>query len=302
MAHFMKPPSAPSGDYDVDNKLAPGSVSGMRIPLGEARDIVLWGGGGLYVHSESPDVAYVIDDSELQSESKDSYILSLCGYSLGTCQVQARLKQTVWLSLSVEVVAIVGSLSGPVLNLSARRSVLGALADPSVKKINLTVDGFSIIPENYERVRDAIIRGSITVRYNRSLKNPRSGLPYGRYTPSLDILELGFSSAPSAKAIGVIIHEATHAACDIEKFDSMTITTSEILAYVAQAIVMRTKSPDAAFEEDPVVASSQPLAEIVLSGRQLSDDILKSIRKAIEDHPDYSSNASGSKMPYDGVR
>jgi hypothetical protein len=32
MAHFMKPPGISSEGYDVDNKLAPGSLQRVRIP------------------------------------------------------------------------------------------------------------------------------------------------------------------------------------------------------------------------------------------------------------------------------
>ena len=108
-------------------------------------------------------------------------------------RLKASLSNVVWLSAVIKVEARVG-IEHAMSTVSARLSLLTALADPSVKKINLTVDDFSIRPENYERVKNAIIRGSIIVRFNGSLKNPRTGLPYCRYTPYSDILELGFST------------------------------------------------------------------------------------------------------------
>ena len=55
------------------------------------------------------------------------------------------------------------------------------------------------------------------------------------------------------------------------------------------------------FQADPIILTSQILAEILLTGRELSNDLLLPIRKAIQDHPDYSSKA-GNKVGYDGVR
>jgi hypothetical protein len=56
MAHFMKPPGISSEGYDVDNKLAPGSLQRVRIPLGRTRKVALWGGAGLKVTSNNPNV------------------------------------------------------------------------------------------------------------------------------------------------------------------------------------------------------------------------------------------------------
>jgi hypothetical protein len=63
---------------------------------------------------------------------------------------------------------------------------------------------------------------------------------------------------------------------------------------------MQTKSASTTFQQDPIIGASQPLAEIVLSGRRLSNDALLHIRKAIQDHPDYSSKA-GDEAGYNGL-
>lgn len=56
MAHFLKPPGVISDGYDVDNKLAPGSIWRLRVPLGDIRDVALWGGSGLIVTANNPNV------------------------------------------------------------------------------------------------------------------------------------------------------------------------------------------------------------------------------------------------------
>lgn len=301
MAHFLKPYYEPSGDYDVDSKLAPYSVSSMRIPIGGSRDILLWGGGGL---SLSSDDFKIVPDEALRrrraTSEKDTEIVTLVGRCMGTCKLEARLKRDLWLSLSIEVIGA-EKIGTAVLNLNAKEATLAALQDPSVEKIKFTVDGFSISPENYEEVNDAIVSGSITVRYDGSLKNPQTGLPYCQYNPLSDILTVGFGSSASANTRAIIIHEATHAACDIDIFTSMTNTTSEILAYIAQTIVMTTYFPEALpIQSDPIIAASQPLATIVLSGGSLGNDKLTYIRKAIQNHPMYSSTAR-ENCRWDGV-
>lgn len=56
MAHFVRPPHSSSEGYDADNKLAPGSLWRVRIPLGKTRTVALWGGDGLKVNSNNPSV------------------------------------------------------------------------------------------------------------------------------------------------------------------------------------------------------------------------------------------------------
>jgi hypothetical protein len=56
MPHFLKPPANPPAGYDADNKLAPGSLWRVLIPLVGTRTVALRGGAGLKVTSNNPNV------------------------------------------------------------------------------------------------------------------------------------------------------------------------------------------------------------------------------------------------------
>jgi hypothetical protein len=56
MAHFVKPNGISSEGYDVDNKLAPGSLWRVRVPLGKTRLVGLCLGDGLKVTSNNTNV------------------------------------------------------------------------------------------------------------------------------------------------------------------------------------------------------------------------------------------------------
>ena len=56
MPHFLKPPASPPAGYDADNKLAPGSLWRVLIPLVGTRTVALRGGAGLKVTSNNPNV------------------------------------------------------------------------------------------------------------------------------------------------------------------------------------------------------------------------------------------------------
>jgi hypothetical protein len=77
MAHFLKPDFAPSTGYDVDNKLAPGSVWRMQIPLGKKLTIALCGGAGWSINSNNP--AVVPNDGFDETASGALRLLTLSG-------------------------------------------------------------------------------------------------------------------------------------------------------------------------------------------------------------------------------
>ncbi len=103
MAHFLKPQGRGSAGYDVDGKVAPGSVWRMQVPLGGTRDIALWGGAGLTVWSNNPTV--VPNNGFGEQPSGELRILTLSGKSLGTSMLEAGQQGNVWTSVQVQVVA-----------------------------------------------------------------------------------------------------------------------------------------------------------------------------------------------------
>ena len=103
MAHFFAPNNRTDG-YDIDNKLAPGSVWRMRILTGQRRVIGLWGGAALEVNSNNPGV--VPNDGFLVNASRADGIqmLSLLGKAPGPAMLETRLNGNPWCSLQMHVV------------------------------------------------------------------------------------------------------------------------------------------------------------------------------------------------------
>ena len=85
MAHWVKPPDSSSEGYDADNKLAPGSLWRVQIPLRSKRTVTLWGGDGLKVKSNNPVVVPNEPSGEVKelAPSGDLRIFELFGASEG---------------------------------------------------------------------------------------------------------------------------------------------------------------------------------------------------------------------------
>ena len=102
MAHFLVPPNGSGVGYDVDSKLAPGSVWRMQVPLGSAHDITLGGGAGLFVRSNNPGV---VPNAFSESQNGDLRVFTLGGAALGTSMLEAGKGEQIWISLQVQVVS-----------------------------------------------------------------------------------------------------------------------------------------------------------------------------------------------------
>src|SRR5262245_8828808 len=86
MAHFFPAPGAPKSDYQIDWRLAPDSISTLRVTKGEKKQIGLWGARGLWV---KPTMAGVLVEPVfagiMQSEIQ---ILTLEGRNTGRTVLQ----------------------------------------------------------------------------------------------------------------------------------------------------------------------------------------------------------------------
>lgn len=116
MAHFLVPPSAAKAGYDVDNKLAPGSVWRIQIPQGQTREIALWGGAGLWIKSNNPGV--LPNDGFKERPSGALRILKLSGRSLGTSMLEVGQGASKWIALQVQVVGASSVVAQPEVALS----------------------------------------------------------------------------------------------------------------------------------------------------------------------------------------
>jgi hypothetical protein len=101
MAHFIRPSSSSPFGYDVDHKLAPGSVWRMQVPRGARKSIALYGGKGLWVKSNNPDV--LPNDGFREESDGELRILSLLGRGDGTSMLEVGQGPQPWISLQVQV-------------------------------------------------------------------------------------------------------------------------------------------------------------------------------------------------------
>ena len=125
ITHFLKPPGVAADSYDVDNKLAPGSIWRVRIPLGARRKVALWGGDGLKVRSNNPGVVPNEDNDAVRDVglSGDLRLFELFGRSEGTSLIDVwGADRNFWFSIQarIEPTASTIQFGGP--NNSAQES------------------------------------------------------------------------------------------------------------------------------------------------------------------------------------
>jgi hypothetical protein len=124
MAHFLVPPGGGGIGYDVDSKLAPGSIWRRQIAVGTERTVALWGGAGLFVRSNNPAVVPTPTPAK-ETKSGDLRILHFSGMALGTSMLEVGQGTQVWASLQVQVVqALPAQAGGSLVQLVPRPNVL----------------------------------------------------------------------------------------------------------------------------------------------------------------------------------
>lgn len=122
-------------------------------------------------------------------------------------------------------------MANPVLE----SALLRVLDDPATRRINFVMGGYEFRPSLYELVRTAVARGRIDVSANPSRTST------ALYDSSDNDFLFGYSCVDSDTKRALIIHEATHAGCDLRNYRGMPIDVSEGAAYTAQCIFMRLK-------------------------------------------------------------
>ncbi|WP_437277899.1 hypothetical protein WME90_42805 [Sorangium sp. So ce375] len=104
MAHFAAPPDGELGEYDVDNRLAVGSIWRMQVGVGgQGAEVALWGGAGLSVRSNNPGV---IANPIAERTSGEFRVFRLKGLTMGATMLEASPGSgPPWVSLQVQVLA-----------------------------------------------------------------------------------------------------------------------------------------------------------------------------------------------------
>jgi hypothetical protein len=147
MAHFESPADGLLGEYDIDGKLALGSVWRMSIGLDSGgADIALHGGDGLSVRSNDP---LVVANPIPERSGGARRVFRLRGVKVGVTMLEAGLAGSnpnswaagsPWVSLQVHVKACLRSLptGDPLVTLSPPQMALNSFDTPTKYEMKFT--------------------------------------------------------------------------------------------------------------------------------------------------------------------
>ena len=193
-------------------------------------------------------------------------------------------------------------------------STVTVLTGVGVKKLKyFDFAGFMFSPLYLSGLADDINNDYLNVRYDTS-KDGSSG-----YSAKSNTIYLNFSYASSIEQKGMVVHEATHAMFDFQG-KKMTISVSESLAYIAQCMYVQLNrnfnpnDPDDRLgswkqnkdtgewyetKRDGVFKKGWEIAKKIIAANSSGNSVysvtskdVDEMKKAVKDHPWYSSSAS----------
>ncbi len=160
MAHFQRPTRGDFGEYDIDGKLAVGSVWRMRIPIGSAgAEIALWGGEGLAVRSNNPTAISVATSERREGDCR---VLRLIGTAPATSMIEVGVWNggswaagSPWFSLQAQATQLDRTSNGDnLVHLQAPHMALNASGSVVVYSMtyNATIVGGTPAPDVLAKV------------------------------------------------------------------------------------------------------------------------------------------------------
>jgi hypothetical protein len=184
--------------------------------------------------------------------------------------------------------------------MSVKQLVKNVLFSGEVDKIkHFTVGGFTLAPCYYKGLAGYIsMFDSPQVIYNSNYDGT------AEYFPKSNRLYIGFQSTLYSENKGMIIHEATHAVCDMLGIQILR-GDSEVLAYVAQCQYMRANFGDYRLEDssdpimDEIFKKAWAIATTIQNDNTPSESDYADLRQEISKHPYYSRSAEPAA--YDGI-
>ena len=180
-----------------------------------------------------------------------------------------------------------------------KTQVSNVLAKTATAKIKFSLDGISIDANAYKQVKTNIENGKIQVNYSDKIGAT------AKYRYTHNILFLGFKNIDNSDKEALVIHECTHAACDIAG-KAVLVSHSEAAAHVAQCLYYYYINEAAlASGNKPTFKSSLLKAawDVAMTARQnstLSDEDIKTLMAEIAKHPTYKDGANQNEN-FDGV-
>ena len=106
--------------------------------------------------------------------------------------------------------------------------VFEVLQDPRIRRLNFSVANYKFEPHHYARLYFELLRGNVTAEFDPKEKDTAGDNPLN------DTLYFGFENLEFLDYKAAIVHECTHAICDMRGLKLMDQTASEMAAYIAQ--------------------------------------------------------------------
>lgn len=106
--------------------------------------------------------------------------------------------------------------------------VFKVLKDPRMKRLTFGVSVYKFEPHHYARLAFELARGTVETRFD-SAEVETAG-----YNPLNDTMYFGFKALRTIEHKAAVVHECTHAVCDMRGLKLMDQTASEMAAYIAQ--------------------------------------------------------------------
>lgn len=175
------------------------------------------------------------------------------------------------------------------------------LAKTETGKINFALSTLAIDGNSFKGVKKAVDDGKIKVVYDA-----QRGSNSAAYRYTANTLFVGFNLVNTQDRQALVIHECTHAACDIAA-KALLVTHSEAAAYIAQCQLFYYLN-EAALSSGKTVPTFQsailteawPVAMKARTSPTLADGDIAKLIAAISADPVYKERVANSEA-YDGV-
>jgi hypothetical protein len=172
-------------------------------------------------------------------------------------------------------------------------AVIDVLASDEISEIDFHWGERHVTPAHYRRVLEAIGHEHVVVTWDESV------IPSSYYSDS-DTMSFSFTTAESTPRRAIIVHECTHAGCDLRHWD-MTVADSEGMAYLAQCIygraqtenpeVMRLRSAAGGIRDDVFDLAWDMAGRVIDHGVRHFYEDEDQLRFLIAGHPWYQEDA-----------
>jgi hypothetical protein len=172
--------------------------------------------------------------------------------------------------------------------------ILSTLRGRHATSINFSLGSYHIDGTMFSRVADYIEAGKIFVGYSSAPGFAHSA----EYNSTYDLLWVGFKELKS-ESYGLLIHECVHAAMDAD-FWKVNVTTSEALAYIAQAMYIH-RAFGRSLGGKPYHVAADSLAQTLENRGTPTVTQVTQLKDALLASPKYSSSYY-AKAQFNGIQ